>query len=95
MIRVFNQIRPCDWVLCSWRSHYQCLLKGVPRESLKAEIRTGRSVSLCFSEYRIISSAIVNGVLPIAVGLAMQRRGGGEKVHCFMGEMTSETGAAH
>ena len=97
MIEIFRRIRPEDWVLCSWRSHYQCLLKGVPREQLKAEIMAGRSISLCFPEYRILSSAIVTGVLPIAVGIALsiKRAGQSERVFCFMGEMTSETGAAH
>ena len=97
MIEIFRQIRPEDWVLCSWRSHYQCLLKGVPRDVLKAEIMAGRSISLCFPEYRILSSAIVTGVLPIALGIALsiKREGGSNKVFCFMGEMTSETGVAY
>ena len=97
MLQIFKGIKPEDWVLCSWRSHYQCLLKGVPRELVKAEILAGRSISLCFPEYRILSSAIVTGVLPMALGLGLgiKRRGGTEKVHCFMGEMTSETGSAH
>jgi TPP-dependent pyruvate/acetoin dehydrogenase alpha subunit len=97
IIGVFRHVRPEDWVLCSWRSHYQCLLKGVPASRLKAEIMAGRSISLCFPEYRIVSSAIVTGVLPIAVGVAwsIKRRGGQERVHCFMGEMTAETGVAH
>ena len=99
MIRIFRDldIGPEDWVLCSWRSHYQCLLKGVPRDLVKNEILAGRSISLCFPEYRIFSSAIVTGVLPIAVGVAMsiQRSRGKNKVFCFMGEMTSETGVAH
>lgn len=97
LIRIFRTVKPQDWVLGSWRSHYQCLLKGVPRERLKAEIMAGRSISLCFPEYRIVSSAIVTGVLPIAVGLglAMKRAGSDSVVHCFMGEMTSETGVAH
>jgi len=97
ILRVFENIRAEDWVLCSWRSHYQCLLKGVPRERLKEEIAAGRSISLCFPEQRVLSSAIVTGVVPIAVGIGMaiKRRGGTEKVWCFMGEMTSETGIAH
>lgn len=97
IIDVFRRVRPDDWVLCSWRSHYQCLLKGVPPAELKAEIMAGRSISLCFPEYRVLSSAIVTGVLPIAVGiaLAIRRAGGGNRVHCFMGEMTAETGVAH
>ena len=97
MIRIFKDIRPQDWICCSWRSHYQALLKGVPREELKAEIISGRSIALCFPEYRMISSGIVGGILPIAVGVALgiKRRGGTEKVHCWLGDMTSETGIAH
>ena len=97
MIEVFRDIRAEDWLFCSWRSHYQCLLKGVPPEEVKKEILDGHSISLCFPQHRIFSSAIVGGVLPIAVGTAfsIKHRGGQERVHCFMGEMTSETGIAH
>lgn len=97
IIKVFEKIRPQDWVFCSWRSHYQCLLKGVPSEQLRQEILDGRSISLCFPEYRIFSSAIVGGVLPISVGTAMsiKMRREESKVYCFMGEMTAETGIAY
>ena len=97
MIEVFREVRPEDWVCCSWRSHYQCLLKGVPPEQVRAEILAGRSISLCFPEYRVVSSAIVGGILPIAVGIALglKRRGETARVHCFVGDMTAETGIAH
>lgn len=97
MIEIFRDVKPEDWAFCSWRSHYQCLLKGVPREEVKAEILAGRSISLCFPEHRIVSSAIVTGVLPMAVGAAMsiKRRGEKARVHCFAGEMTAETGIFH
>ncbi len=97
MLDVFQKVTPSDWVLCSWRSHYQCLLKGVPPSEVKSEIMAGRSITLCFPEYRLLSSAIVTGILPIATGIALgiKRRGGSEKVWCFIGEMTSETGLAH
>lgn len=97
MIEIFKHVKPEDWVLCSWRSHYQCLLKGVPPEQLKAEIMEGRSISLCFPTYRILSSAIVGGILPIAVGLGMAIKlaGGKETVWVFMGDMTAETGISH
>jgi TPP-dependent pyruvate/acetoin dehydrogenase alpha subunit len=97
MIEVFRDVQPQDWLFCSWRSHYQCLLKGVPEERVLAEIMAGRSISLCFPEHRIYSSAIVGGVLPIALGTAMALARSGERarVHCFMGEMTAETGIAH
>ena len=38
MIEVFRDVRPDDWLFCSWRSHYQCLLKGVPPDAVFAEI---------------------------------------------------------
>lgn len=95
LISVFDDIKDEDWVLCSWRSHYQCLLKGVPAEQVKQNIMDGKSISLCFPEYKVFSSAIVTGILPIAVGLglAAKRSGSNEKVYCFVGDMTSETGS--
>ena len=97
MLEAFQEIRDDDWVCCSWRSHYQCLLKGVPREEVKKEIVDGRSISLCFPKQRVVSSAIVTGIVPIAVGiaLAIKRSGGTNRVYCFMGDMTSETGIVH
>ena len=67
MIKIFEDIRSRDWVFCSWRSHYQCLLKGVPPEQLEKDILEGKSISLCYPEYNIYSSAIVGGNIPIAV----------------------------
>ena len=95
MISVFQDVKDEDWVLCSWRSHYQCLLKGVPAERVKQNIMDGKSIALCFPEYKVFSSAIVTGILPIAVGLglAAKRSGSCEKIHCFVGDMTSETGS--
>lgn len=86
-----------DWVLASWRSHYQCLLKGVDPRELKQAILDGRSISLCFKKEKVFSTAIVGGQLPIATGLALsiKRTGGKGRVFCFMGDMTSETGIAH
>jgi pyruvate dehydrogenase E1 component alpha subunit len=99
MLDVFikHQINENDWVLTSWRSHYQCLLKGVPPEELKKAIMEGRSISLCFSKQKVFCSAIVTGVLPIAVGLAMANKLSNKngRVFCFIGDMTSETGSAH
>ena len=98
IINVFRNIKKNDWVFCSWRSHYQCLLKGVPAKKVKEEILAGRSISLCFPKYKIFSSALVGGALPIAVGTAMSikyKKEKDSKVYCFMGEMTAETGIAH
>jgi len=97
LINFFKKIKKEDWVFCSWRSHYQCLLKGVPEEKLKQEILDGKSISLCFPDYNIYSSAIVGGNLPTAVGVALslKRNNSDNKVYTFIGDMTSETGIAH
>lgn len=97
LINIFTGIRPEDWILTGWRSHYHCLLKGVPPKELKAAIHAGRSIALCFPEYRILSSAIVGGICPIATGLAwaIKERGGKERVHVFVGDMTARTGIYH
>jgi TPP-dependent pyruvate/acetoin dehydrogenase alpha subunit len=97
LIKIFKQIYNKDWILCSWRSHYQCLLKGVSEKKLLSKIISGHSISLCFKKEKIFSSAIVGGSLPIALGIAMalkiQKKK--SKVFCFIGDMTSETGIAH
>ena len=97
MLEVFDQIQEQDWIMCSWRSHYQCLLKGIPEDVLYEDILAGRSISLCYPEKGIFSSAIVGGSIPIATGVALsiQRKGGTNCVHCFIGDMTAETGIAH
>lgn len=97
MIKIFkdNKIGPDDWVFCTWRSHYQCLLKGVPPERLKADILAGKSITLCYPEYNIFSSAIVTGSIPIAVGTAFSLKAFNKKgkVYCFVGDMGSMTGS--
>jgi TPP-dependent pyruvate/acetoin dehydrogenase alpha subunit len=97
LIKFFKKIKKNDWIFCSWRSHYQCLLKGVPPKKLKNEIINGKSISLCFVEHKVYSSAIVGGTLPVALGLAvsLKRKKSKNKVYCFIGDMTSETGIAH
>jgi TPP-dependent pyruvate/acetoin dehydrogenase alpha subunit len=94
LIEIFKEVKPSDWIFCSWRSHYQCLLKGVPPEELTREILAGRSISLGFPAYRVFSSAIVGGQVSIAIGAAIAEKINqtGNHVWCFVGDMTSETG---
>lgn len=96
IIEIFKNVKSDDWVFCSWRSHYQSLLKGVPAKDVEAEIMAGRSISLCFPEFNLYSSAIVGGQIPHAVGVALslKRNEAPGHVWCFIGDMTSETGIA-
>jgi TPP-dependent pyruvate/acetoin dehydrogenase alpha subunit len=94
MIEIFENVKENDWIFCTWRSHYQCLLKGVPKEELKKDILEGKSITLCYPEHNIYSSAIVTGSIPISVGVALdiKRKGMDNHVWCFLGDMASETG---
>ena len=97
LIDIFKSIKKDDWIFSSWRSHYHCLLKGVPPKRLKDDILNGKSITLIYPEFKIYTSAIVGGIIPIALGtaFALKRQGSQDKVNLFMGGMTSETGAAH
>ena len=96
LIEIFHEVKELDWVFCSWRSHYQCLLKGVNPADVESEIIAGRSIALCFPSHKIYSSAIVGGQIPIAVGTALSLKRTKREGHvwCFIGDMTSETGMA-
>ena len=97
LIDIFKDIRPQDWKCCSWRSHLKCLLSGVPPQELKDAIVAGRSIGLCFPAQRVISSALVGGIVPIALGLAWaaKHRNEDEKVWCFVGDMTAHCGLVY
>lgn len=94
LIEIFEDVKANDWVFSTWRSHYHALLHGVPRELVKDEIVRGNSITMCFPEYKFLSSAIVGGIIPIAMGTALAIKKKGEKQHvwCFVGDMTAETG---
>jgi TPP-dependent pyruvate/acetoin dehydrogenase alpha subunit len=94
IIKIFENVNEEDWIFCTWRSHYQCLLKGVSPEQLLNDIIDGKSITLCYPEHKIYSSAIVGGNIPIATGMALGIKRKNQKNHvwCFVGDMASETG---
>ena len=94
LIEIFKRIKNNDWVFSTWRSHYHALLKGVPSEWLEQEILYGRSITIVNKDEKFYSSAIVGGIIPIAVGAAIanKRNGNNDIVWCFLGDMTYETG---
>lgn len=97
LVEIFKAIGPRDWVATTWRSHFHCLLKGVPPNEVRAAILRGSSIALNFPEHRIFSSAIVGGALPIAVGVAMSilRSRSRERVWAFCGDMAALGGMFH
>jgi len=70
LIKIFKKIKKNDWVFSTWRNHYHALLKGIPKEWLKKEIIAGRSMGINNIKHKFYSSAIVGGILPIALGTA-------------------------
>jgi TPP-dependent pyruvate/acetoin dehydrogenase alpha subunit len=97
IIEIFKDINENDWVFCSWRSHYQALLKGVPRQKVLQNILEGKSIAQCFPDHKFYSSAIVGGIVPISLGVAQSIKIKKEKSHvwCFIGDMTSEIGVTN
>ena len=98
IIEIFKEIdNENDWVCCTWRNHYQALLKGIPEEVVKQKILDGKSMVLNFFEQKFISSSIVGGIPSIATGIAFANKiqNNNSKVWCWVGDMSAETGAFH
>lgn len=94
LIEIFKRINTTDWVFSTWRSHYHALLKGIDPNFVENEILAGKSITICNMEEKFYSSAIVGGTLSIALGVAqsIKQSGGSEKVWCFIGDMSFESG---
>ena len=96
MLSIFADIdTENDWVCCTWRNHYQALLKGIPSSLLKEKIINGKSMIMNLPEYKFICSSIVGGIPSIAAGIAMsiKLQNKTNKVWCWVGDMSAETGA--
>ena len=94
LIEIFKRIRESDWVFSTWRSHYHWVLKGLSADYGTELIKQGKSITLCDTDGKFYSSAIVGGTLPIALGVAsaLKKDGSDEKVWVFVGDMSFESG---
>jgi TPP-dependent pyruvate/acetoin dehydrogenase alpha subunit len=103
LLRIFENIRPIDWVVSTHRNHYHYLLKGGNGYELFKEIIgedgglcSGRSGSMHTTDLprRFISSCLVGCGAPVATGIALgiKRRGGLERVWCFLGDGALDEG---
>ena len=97
LIKIFKKIDKNDWVFSTWRNHYHALLHGFDPEELFNLIKEGNSMGINSVERRFYSSSIVGGIIPIALGVAQSIKLKKEtnKVWCFIGDMTFETGVFH
>lgn len=94
LIEIFKRINKNDWVFSTWRSHYHALLKDINPDWIEQEILNGKSITICNTDEKFYSSAIVGGTLSIALGVAkgLQLTNSTEKVWCFVGDMSFESG---
>lgn len=94
LIDLFQYVNADDWVFSTWRNHYHALLHGVPADYLMDRVLKGHSIDFQAPDQRFYTSAIVAGIVPIAVGTALALKWSGEKrmVWCFVGDMTAESG---
>ena len=97
LIEIFQYISKDDWVFVPWRNHYQAILHGVDKNKLFESICNGNSMHTNNVEPNFYSSSIVGGIIPLAVGAAMalKRKNKSNRVWCFVGDMTMETGVFH
>ena len=97
LIEIFQYVHEEDWVFSTWRNHYHALLHDYPEEKLYDWISSGGSMSTNSSNPKFYSSAIVGGIVSIAVGAAwaLKEKKSERRVWCFIGDMTFETGAFH
>ncbi|MFP4473751.1 MAG: thiamine pyrophosphate-dependent enzyme [Candidatus Omnitrophota bacterium] len=86
-----------DYLYAYWDAHELALLKGVPREEVKQAVVDGRSIALCFPEYKMLCSGIVGSLMGTAVGTAWSLKNSGApgRAFVFCGDMSSETGIFH
>ncbi len=94
LIRIFKKykIKKTDYILCTWRNSFHWLLSGRSEEEIKTQIKTTGSMNV-HDEY-FITSAIVGGISPIAVGLgmALKRKRSKKRVFCFLGDAGASCG---
>jgi len=95
LLEIFKNIKPEDWVFSTHRSHYHALLKSKDRNWLMYEVIVNANSSHINSrKYKIFTSAIVGGIIPIALGTAFGIKLKKEKEHvwCFIGDMAAQMG---
>jgi TPP-dependent pyruvate/acetoin dehydrogenase alpha subunit len=96
LIDLFKEITDQDWVLSTHRNHYHALLKIKDPEFVRKAIKKS-SMHINSTKHKFMTSSIVGGNLPIAVGiaLALKLKGSKDKVWCFTGDMASQMGVFH
>ena len=69
LIEIFKDVKKSDWIFSTWRNHLHWLLSGRAMSKLEKQILEGNSMAV--TDHRFFTSAIVGGISPIAVGVAL------------------------
>ncbi len=94
LIEIFKDIKEGDYVISTHRNHYHALLHGVDPDVLERQILNGRSMFVYDRKKNFFTSAIIGGTVAIAAGiaLALKKKGSSQKVWCFIGDGTADSG---
>lgn len=95
LIKIFKKVdKKKDWVFSTWRSHYHWLLFGKDVNELLRQIKESGSMHIYGD--RFFTSAIVGGICPIALGvaLALKLKKKKNRVWSFIGDMAYSGGLA-
>jgi len=95
LLEIFKNIKDNDWVFSTHRSHYHAYLKSKNRKWVMNEvIKNANSSHINSKKYKFFTSAIVGGIIPIALGVAMgiKMKNKSDHVWCFVGDMAAEMG---
>ena len=94
LIDIFSNINEGDYVLSTHRNWYHALLHGLPPEEVEEKILNAHSMFMFDRKRNFYVSAIIGGPVAIAVGIAwaLKRKGSNQKVWCFLGDGTEDTG---
>ena len=94
LIDIFANINKEDYVFSTHRNWYHALLHGLEPEYVEETILDGRSMFMFHRMKNFYTSAIIGGPVAIAVGVAwaLKRKGSSQRVYCFVGDGTEDTG---
>jgi pyruvate dehydrogenase E1 component alpha subunit len=94
LIEIFKEAKDGDWFLGSHRAHYHYLLAGGTEAELEAALRNGESMHLFNKRTNFMTSSILAGMAPIAVGIAMalKESGSPNRVWQFIGDGATDSG---
>jgi Dehydrogenase E1 component len=94
LVKLFEEIKPGDWVFSTHRTHYHALMAGIPAWQVLDKIKHGDSMFIYSKAHNFLCSAVLAGCCGIAAGVAwaIEDSINDEWVWCFIGDGGEEEG---